>query len=449
MRILFITKDFIIEPLGILYLSGALKKAGHQTDIVKADVENVEEKMREFTPDIVAYSFCTGQHKYFRDLNLQLKNKFHFISVFGGAHPTFFNEFIKENGVDIICIGEGEEAIVDLANKLEGKEDFTNILNLWVKEGDRVFENPVRSLSDIGALAFPDRELIYKYSKSRNHPVKNFMWSRGCPYNCPYCFNHSLKKIYKNNSQYVRFRSVDNLLEEILEVKNSYPLKMVYFQDDTFGVRQDLLEEFCQKYQKLVNLPFHCHLRVGLVNKKMVDLIKRAGCFGVSFGIEAGNDFLRNEILGRNMTKKEIIEAAMIIKRAGLKLRTFNMLGLPNGSLEMDFETLALSVACKPDLGWACIYQPYPRTQLGDLCVKMGIYDGDIDKISETFFEESVLNIPDKDKINNLQKLFSLAVSYPVLSPLIKILVNASPNIVFRKIYSFWKQRQSKKVYNT
>jgi len=449
MRILFITKDFTIEPLGVLYLSGALKRAGHQTDIVKADVEDVEEKMREFAPDIVAYSFCTGQHRYFAGLNLKLKNKFHFISVFGGAHPTFFNEFIKEEGVDIICVGEGEEAIVDLADKLEQGEDFRNIPNLWVKEKDKIFKNSVRPLSNIGALAFPDRKLIYKYPKSRNHPVKNFMWGRGCPYNCPYCFNHSLKKIYQGKGQYVRFRPLDNLFEEIIEVKNNYPLKMVYFQDDTFGIRQDLLEEFCQKYPKLINLPFHCHLRVGLVNKKMVESLKKAGCFGVSFGIEAGNDFLRNQILGRNMTKKEIIEAANLIKQAGLKLRTFNMLGLPNGSLKADFETLALNIACKPDLGWACIYQPYPRTQLGDSCVKAGIYDGDIDKISETFFEETVLDIPDKDKINNLQKLFSLAVSCPVFFPLIKILVNAPPNNVFRRIYSFWKQRQSKKVYNT
>lgn len=124
------------------------------------------------------------------------------------------------------------------------------------------------------------------------------------------------------------------------------------------------------------------------------------------------------------------------------------MLGLPNGSLKADFETLELNIACKPDLGWACIYQPYPRTQLGDLCIKMGIYNGDIDEISETFFEESVLRISNKDKINNLQKLFSLAVSYPALLPLIKILVNIPPNIVFKKIYSFWKQKQSKKVYN-
>ena len=449
MRILFVIKDFIIEPLGILYLSGALKKAGHQTDIVKSDVENVEEKVRDFSPDIIAYSLCTGQHKYFRNLNLQLKNKFNFISVFGGSHPTFFNEFIQEPGVDIICIGEGEEAMVDLANRLQNNQSFADIPNLWVKYQDKITKNSVRPLpNNINFLAFPDRKLIYKYPKAHNNPIKNFIGGRGCPYNCPYCFNHSLKQIYQEKGQYVRFRSVDNLLEEILEIKNNYPLKMLYFQDDTFGSRIDWLEEFCQKYPKKINLPFHCHARVNLMNKKTVSLLKQAGCSGVTFGIETADDYLRNEILGRNMTKEEITKAARLVKEAGLKLRIFNMLGLPKGSLKIDLETLELNALCRPDLGWASIYQPYPRTKLGDLCAEMGIYDGDIDKISETFFEESVLDIKKKNQINNLQKFFALGVSYPYLLPLIKVLINLHADSLYKIIYSFWKQKQNRKIYN-
>lgn len=448
MRILFITKDFIIEPLGILYISGALERAGHQTDIVKAEVENVDEKVRDFSPDIIAYSICTGQHKYFRELNLYLKNKFNFISIFGGAHPTFFTEFIKEEGVDVICIGEGEEAMVDLADRMQNEQSFTDIPNLWVKDQDRVIKNPVRPLPNIDTLAFPNRKLIYKYHQSYHNQIKNFIGGRGCPYNCPYCFNHSLKQIYQGKGQYVRFRSVDSLIEEILEVKNNYPLKMLYFQDDTFGMRQDWLEEFCQKYSRLINLPFYCHARVNLINKKFVDLLKRAGCFGVAFGIETADDYLRNEVLGRNMTKEEIIKAARLVKAAGLKLRTLNMLGLPNGSLKIDLETLTLNALCKPDMSWACIYQPYPRTKLGDICIEMGIYDGDIDKISETFFEKSVLKIPQRSRVNNLHKLFTLGVSCLGLLLIIKIIINLNADSLYKRIYSFWKRRQDKKFYN-
>jgi len=450
MRILFITTDFIVEPLGIMYLSAALKSADHETDIVKADIENVEEKVRGFSPDIIAYSIITGHHKYFCTLNLKLKNKFNFIAVFGGPHPTFFNELINKEGVDIICIGEGEGAIVDLANRLREGRDFIDIPNLWVKDKGKIIKNPVRPLADIDSLIFPDRELIYtKYPKSYHNPIKNFMGGRGCPYNCSYCHNHYLKKIYQDKGQYVRFRSIDNLLEEILEVRNNYPLKLVYFQDDTFGTQTEWLEEFCQKYPKLINLPFHCLTRANLINEKFIHLLKRAGCSGATIGIETANDDLRNQILGRNMSQEEIIKAAKLIKKARLKLRVFNILGIPQGSLNDDFETLKLNILCKPDLGWATIYQPYPKTKLGDLAIELGLYDGDYDKILETsYFGESPLNIPDRNKVNNLQKLFTLTVSFPFLMPLTKILINLPPNILFKKIYAFWKERLNKKMYN-
>ena len=218
MRILFITKDFLIEPLGIMSLSAVLKEAGHQTDIIKCDLEDVEAKMMDFDPGIVAYSVCTGQHKYYRDINLRLKESFDFIAVFGGPHPTFFNEFINEPGVDIICLGEGEEAMVELADRIKNNQAFTDILNLCVKEQDKIIKNSVRPLIDIEKLPFPDRELIAKYPKSFNHPVKNFFWGRGCPYNCPYCFNHSLKQLYQGRGAYVRLRSIESLLKE----KNSF-----------------------------------------------------------------------------------------------------------------------------------------------------------------------------------------------------------------------------------
>ncbi|MFH1423795.1 MAG: radical SAM protein [Candidatus Nealsonbacteria bacterium] len=449
MKVLFITKDFIIEPLGIMYVAGALKKAGHEADIVKSGVENAEKKVKDFAPDIIAYSLTTGQHGYFLDLNRKLKSRFKFLAVFGGSHPTFFTEIIKNEGVDVICIGEGEEAFTELADKMSRSEDFSAISNLWVKKGGEIIKNDVRSLSDIDSLAFPSRELVYaKYSKSCNNPIKNFLGGRGCPFNCPYCFNHSLKAIYRGRGQYVRFRSVDNLLQEILEVKNKYPMKMIYFQDDTFGTKEEWLEEFSEKYPKMINLPFHCHARANLINEKLTGLLKKAGCSGVTFGIESGNDRLRNQLLERNMTKDQIIKAAKLVKKAGLRLRIFNMLGLPEGSLKDDFETLELNILCQPDLGWASIYQPYPRTKLGDLCIQKGIYGGDIDKISETFFEESVLDIKDKAKINNLQKLFSLAVSFPVLFPLVKVLINLPPNGLFRKTYAYWKEKLNRRIYH-
>lgn len=451
MKILFIIKDFIVEPLGIMYLSKVLKLAGHRVDVVKGDTENVEDKVKEFSPDIIAYSIMTGDHIFFRDLNLKLKDKFKFIAIFGGSHPTFFNEFINEKGVDIICLGEGEEAIVELADRLEKGKSFADIPNLWIKDKEKIIKNPIRSLADIDSIPFPDRELLYsKYPRARNNRIKNFIGVRGCPYNCSFCYNHRLQEIYRGKGQYARTRSADNLIQEILELKNKYPLEVIYFQDDTFGIDINWMEEFSKKYKKIINVPFHCNQRADLLTEKKVGLLKEAGCFGVSVAIEAANDYLRNQVLEKNITKEHILRAIKFLKKAGLRIRTYNILGIPNGSLKDDFETLKLNILLKPDLPYVTIYQPYPGTKLGDLCIKKGLYDGDYDKILESsYFGESPLKIPNRNRINNLHKLFNLTVSFPFLVPITKILINLPPNALFEKIHSFWRGRLNERLYKT
>lgn len=119
MKILFVTQPFIIEPLGIMYLSAQLKKAKHETDLITTKEDYIK-KIEEWKPDIIAYSVITGsQHDYFK-LNNEIKEKFPNILTFmGGPFITFSPETLEKENLDIICIGEGEEAIVELADKLE------------------------------------------------------------------------------------------------------------------------------------------------------------------------------------------------------------------------------------------------------------------------------------------------------------------------------------------
>ncbi len=164
MKILFITQPFIIEPLGIMYLSAQLKKSKHQTDLITTE-EDYLKKIKDWKPDLIAYSVITGsQHDYFK-LNNEIKEKFPNILTFmGGPFITFSPETIKKENIDIICIGEGEEAITELANKLEKKQDITKIKNLWVKRKGKVYKNPIRPyIKNLDEIDFPDREIIYKY----------------------------------------------------------------------------------------------------------------------------------------------------------------------------------------------------------------------------------------------------------------------------------------------
>lgn len=447
MNILFITKPFIIEPLGLLYISAAAKREGHKTSLALT-TDDLESRLKEVKPDIIAYSVMTGDHRLYADLNRRLKESHNFLSVFGGPHPTFFPAMIKEDGVDIICRGEGEQAFAELLNTIELGSDFRNIRNLYVKHGGDITENEVRPLAEINSISVPDRKLMRDLPEILAGPIKHFIASRGCPYNCSYCFNEKYAELYKDKSKRVRFRDVGLLLDEIKSAINP-DTKVVYFQDDTFTVNRDWLSWFSYQYKTKIGLPFHCHVRPNTLDETVVKLLKESGCHGVHIAAETEDYTLRKNVLNRNMTKAQILDAVNLLKKNGIKVMLQNIIGLPGGSLEKDLRTLDMNIAGKPDYAWVSIYQPYPGTRLGDYCKEQGYYDGDIDTIGPNFFDKSRITIEDKHKIERLQKLFAIAVEHPYLrrSGLLDVLIGLPLDFVYKRMYKSFRAKADERLY--
>jgi anaerobic magnesium-protoporphyrin IX monomethyl ester cyclase len=443
MRVLFVVKQVDYEPQGILHLSSVLKQAGHQVGLCIVSQGDPLEAVEEFKPGIVGYSVTTGLQKYYLDLNKRIKERFEVFSVFGGPHPTFFPEMIEDEGVDGICIGEGEGAMLDLAQALENGSLRPDLRNWWFKVNGEVVRNPVRPYIDnLDELPFPDRELVYEQHRpTRNSKIKHFFSGRGCPYECTYCFNHALFQIYKGQGKRVRKRSVDVVLSEIDDVRERYPLAFVVFLDDTFTIQREWMAEFSEKYADRIGLPFFCNVRANLVTEELVHQLSDAGCVSAGMGIEAGNDRIRNEVLRRNMTKEQIIDACAMLRGAGINVMSTNMVGLPTGGLEDDLETLRLNVKCRPAFANAFIFQPYPRTLLGELARREGLVEGTFDDISVSAWDSSVLRFPPEEKrqIENLQKLFAITVEWPWLLPLVRRLLKAPRNRVFWLVHKLWK----------
>ena len=364
MKILFVYKYEYMEPLGILALSAQIKKQGY--DVYFVDLKfskNYIEEIGKIKPDIIAYSITTGKHKFYRNLNLELKKSLDFFAIFGGPHCTFFPEFINEDGVDAICRGEGEFALTELIEKLEKKEDIRFIKNIDVKIKDVIYRNGLRPLiQNLDALPYFDRELINKYKHYKRFHRRYVLTGRGCPYNCTYCFNHSYNKLYAGNGNLVRRRSVDNVIRELKELKEKYTPKRFQFLDDTFILGQDWVFEFCKKYKEEVGMPFICYARVNLVTEDIIRALKEAGCITLLFAIESGNDYIRNQVLKRNITEEPIVNTARLCHKYGLMTYVQNMVGLPDETLDNIWETIMLNIKCEPSYSWVSIYQPYPRT---------------------------------------------------------------------------------------
>jgi radical SAM superfamily enzyme YgiQ (UPF0313 family) len=437
MKILFVSKYEFYEPLGIMSLSSFLKK--HRLDCYFIDIKlekNFTEEIQKISPDIIAYSITTGNAKFYQKLNLELKKKFKFFSFFGGPHCTFFPEFISEEGVDAICRGEGEYPFLELVDNLEKEKGITKIKNLWIKINGEIYKNEVRNLiEDLDTLPFPDRDLVNKYKQYKKMHMRTLMTGRGCPYKCTYCFNHSYNKLYQKKGKIVRKRSIENVIKELKFIQKIYHPRKFQFWDDTFNIDYKWTLDFCDVYRKEIHIPFSVTPRVNLVNEEIVKALKNAGCITIATSIESGNDYLRNKILKRGLSEKQTIDACNLFNKYGIKVLMGNMIGLPDETLDMAFETMAFNTKCKPSYAWISIFQPLPRTELSNYSIEKGYFNGNFDSLDGSFYNKSVLKLKDIRKMERLHHLFSLGVEFPILIPLIKILIRLPLNGFYKFLF--------------
>lgn len=423
MRVLFVVKtvDFI-DPLGLMLLSALARRAGHETELAIMERDDVLRTVEERKPSVVAYSASTGEHKYYLHLNQALKTcRPETVTIMGGPHATYFPEVLEGSTLDAVCVGEGDEAFPEFLEAVAGGRSFDGIPNIGTRRSPRPELRPL--FQDLDALPFPDRALYYRRTEMAEFPLKSFMASRGCPYPCTYCFNHAFRRMYEGKGRVVRRHSVDYVLEEIRQVRARYPLQCVKFYDDIFVYRVDQwLEEFAERYPREIGLPFHCLTRADLVTEEVVRLLKQAGCHSVSMSIEAGNDRVRNEVLKRGMSREQIVSAFGLFHRQGIHTFSNNILGLPGSSIADDIETLDLNLQCKVTFAEFPVFHPYPRTELGDQCVKEGWFDGGYEALHMSYQTASPLSCF-TDKVKNMQvnlsELGLLAVWFPRLRNLI------------------------------
>ncbi len=439
MKVLFLIRDIqMFEREGIAVLSAVLKQAGHQTDLIQTDFEDIDKKMLGYKPNILAYSVTTGEHKHMIELNKKLKKKYDFISIFGGCHPTFFPDMIKEEGVDAVCIGEGEYAIRELADAIEKKNPFEKIQNLWVKKDGEIIKNPCRPLiQNLDELPLPDSDIVYKKDKTlREHGEKRIMISRGCPFLCTYCYNHKFFELYGTNWGRVRRPSVDYVIKRVLDLKKKYKVEFIRICDDNFiACSKEWFEEFSRRWKKEVGIPFLCDVRPNLVTPFFADKLKEAGCYAAFMAIEAADSEVRNKLLKRYMEEKAIADAYKLLKEKKIKLGYYNLLGLPiKDALKKDLMTLKMNIKYKPTMAWSSLFTPYPQTELANYAIKEGYFHGDYDKIPANNKIHSCLTFSseyEKRQIENLHKFFGITVQYPFILPLVRILIKLPQNSLY------------------
>jgi radical SAM superfamily enzyme YgiQ (UPF0313 family) len=449
MKVQFLLKNTgMYERLGIMLLSSALKKKGHEVKLTLTEdlkEEEIVKNVKDYASKVLAYSIMTGEHVYHVDLNHMIRTHYkNAISVFGGPHPTYSpDNMITKDHVDAICRGEGEIYFLELIEKIEKGEDYYNIKNFWFKKEDgTIIKNKMGSLlANLDSIPIPDRDIMYEADKSlAARGAKFFMATRGCPYQCTYCFNHAYNALTKGTGEMIRSRSVDSIIDEIKKVKDKYFLDIVNIGDDIFLLKpKGWLEEFAEKYPKVIGIPLHVSVRPETVNETTGYLLRKAGCAYVFMGIECGNNEVARKILKRNTTNERIFESVRILKKNKIKIMTQNLIGLPvSNATEVDFDTLDFNIKIKPHFGWASILYPYPGTEIGKQAVHTGFFDGNFEKTTISNKSSTNLTLNDKMKerrINNFHKLFSIIVQFPFLRPFTNFLISLPLTYLYTWIY--------------
>jgi anaerobic magnesium-protoporphyrin IX monomethyl ester cyclase len=351
MKVLFIYPIF--ESLGIEYLSAYLKRHGHQTELALDPLlfgshifsvkslskmfsyrKNLLDEIVSAKPDMVCFSCVSDYFPWAANLAQNIKEILDVPIVFGGPHPTSVPEnVLKHEFIDFIVMGEGEDALLELANGLESGEDVTGIRNLCYKADGEIIKNPLRPLiADLNSLPFPDKELYYKrpfgFINVGGADSYIMMCSRGCIYACSFCYNNYLRKLYKGSS-YLRTRCVDNVIEELLVAKKRYKFRKVSFWDEMFAFDKKWLREFSGRYKKEIGLPFFCYTHPAAIDRETVELLEEAGCRLIALGIQSLNENIRKEVLSRYESNDDIINAIKLIPRKKIFLYVELIVGLP------------------------------------------------------------------------------------------------------------------------
>ena len=426
MHIVFVQKWKYEQP-GIASISALLKKHGHRVEVIVDCLEkDVVSEVRAASPDVIFFSVTTPEEDWVFSLSVSIKNQSNIPVVVGGMHATIFPEIIMHPGVDILCRGEGEYAALDLLQAMQNNEPYHGIANLWVKQNGNIHKNAVRPLiQNLDNLPFPDHSIYDKYVAIRDFPWAGFILTRGCHFGCSFCYSHRLREFYKHEPGFVRRKSVDYAIQEIATYVSRYKITSIHFYDSVFGIDIEWAIDFLNKYGRKIGISFTCNIRPEIATEEYLSALQRAGCRGVTIGIETGNERLRNDILKKNMSNSSLIRTALLLKKYGIELLTENMFGLPGETYQDAISTVILNKRMHAKYVLSNLLQPFPNLQVTDYCRKRGI----LNEGKPTFYSKSLSLIknPELDKILPIHYLLYYLVKIPFMLQLLRPLLPYFP----------------------
>ncbi len=409
-------------------------------------IEALHSEIESLKPGLIGFTATSSDFPQVVTILKQI-GKYRIPVIVGGAHATVAPlETLAVDGVDMVCVGEGEQAILELADDMDSGGHRTDILNIYFKKGSRIIKNGIRPYSDLNSLPFPDLDIFDEYHHVGAYQGKQVIYgrfetARGCPYKCAYCINKALHGIYSHEKRHIRFKSPERVIDELKYGMEKIGFDIFRFVDETFTATPvDRLTEFVDLYRKEIDKPMIIATRPERVNHKIMGIIREAHKnIQVTMGIESGSEDIRKKVCNRHMSNQTIIKAYDVCHEMGFHTASFNMIGLPDETREDFLQTIRLNREARVDQPMLSFFYPFPGTKLRDYCIKNGYLDEELHEID--YAVSSVLAMPQftNEEIEGLKRTFVLYVKMDE-SFFPKIEKAERDNAVFQKMVALYNK---------
>ena len=410
-----------IDLIGLRIISSYLKQHGHDANILFLNLPDSsfsnaysEQVVTDVVnlckgSDLIGISLMTNYFVRVKDLTSRIKEKTKIPIIWGGIHPTIRpDECIQ--CADMVCIGEGEDAILELADKLKAGTG-ENIKNIWFRKNGHIIKNELRPLEqDLDKFPLPDYDIKDHYILEADRVVRmsethlrqatrlsgasqkplfeyTVLTTRNCPHSCSYCCNNALRKIYGEKVSLVRKRSVDNVVKELEFIKKRFGfIQSVLITDETFFIRNNSeIKEFCDKYKARINLPMACNASPLEINESKFDMMTDAGLHFVYIGIQSYNQQTLLDLFRRRTSKEVILSGVKTLEKYKEKIPHPQYLFIIDNPFETKgslYDTVRF-IASLPEGATIVLYPLvlFPGTELYERAKKSGLVNDEIQDI--------------------------------------------------------------------
>jgi len=371
----------IYPPLGLAYLAGAARRAGFGATILEAHAHNLSPAavLREIVhtrPDLVGLSANTFSWPLVARLARNIRAELPRVPiVIGGPQLSLYpRECMEEQSIDVAVLGEGDETVVELLERLARGDELAGTPGTLVRVGDDIVQGPDRPpVNDLDSLALPAIDLFpldeYR-SMTIATPFVTIVTSRGCPYRCRYC-----SQVYVGG--HYREHGAERVTEEMIRAVERFGAREIIFFDETFTINRARVLDVCSAIAAR-DLGVHWHIRTrgDLLDEEMLLALREAGCASIHIGIEAGTARIRS-LMNKQFDMDKTAATLERARKLRIETRGYFMIGYPGETPEEIEETIRLSLDLPLDWASYTITQPAPGTDIYRDAVASGHISGD------------------------------------------------------------------------